>query len=118
MSLHFSWPFPFAHRVATALLLSHFVFQEGRRKKEESKGKGAKGHVPFYQEGSHFLKALPTRGLLTSHWLNCGRWPSLDQSQAKGNELFMADVDSLLSILWSKIRVLHSEKEWGGDSGK
>lgn len=87
------------------------MFQAGRRKKEESTRKGAKDHVLFYQEGSPFLKAPPTRGLFTSHWVNCGRWPSLDQSQARGNEIAMAEVDPLMSILWSKIGVLHSEKE-------
>lgn len=75
--------------------------------------------VPFYQEGSYFfLEAPPTRCLFPSHWLNCSRGSSLDQSQARRNEIAKAGVDPLVSIPWNKIRILHSEKEWGGGSGK
>ena len=98
MSLHFSQPFPFGHKVATTVLPSHSCSrqEEGRKRKVKAKGQKAMTSrpAPFYQEGS-FPEAPSSRCLLTFHWQNWVTWPFLDQSQTRGNEIAMPDMDPL-----------------------
>ena len=113
------WP-----QVATAILLTFCVIsrrKEGWRQwKQRGRELGETSLYPFYQEGSHFSRSstyqvFPYISLAEMGHTAISR-PIIGRGW--GDAVALPGIDPLLSISWSKIRVLHSGKEWGVEEGK